>query len=49
VLDLLERGGSGKVHADILSYAEYKFELCVVIRLMKDNKEEEEFVDVSPG
>jgi hypothetical protein len=24
-------------------------ELCVVIRLIKANKEEEDFVDVSPG
>jgi hypothetical protein len=49
VLDLLEEGGFGEVHIDLLSYAEYKFELCVVIILTKDNKEEEDFVDVAPG
>jgi hypothetical protein len=48
VLDLLGEGGSGEKCADLLSYAEYKFELCVVIRLTKDNKEEEYFVDVAP-
>ena len=30
MLDLLEEGGSGEVHADLLSYAEYKCELYVV-------------------
>jgi hypothetical protein len=49
VLDLLEEGGSGEVHTDLLSYAEYKFELCAIIRLTKANKEEEYFVDVAPG
>jgi hypothetical protein len=49
VLDLLREGGSSKVHADLLSYVEYKFELCVVTRLTKANKEEEDFVDVAPG
>ena len=48
MLDLLGERGSGKVHTDLLSYAEYKFELCVVIRLTKANKEED-FVDVAPG
>ena len=50
MLDLLGEGGSGKVRVDLLSYAEYKFEICAVIRLTKDNKEEEEdFVDVALG
>jgi hypothetical protein len=49
VLDLLKEGRSGEVREDLLSYAEYKFELCAIIRLTKDNKEEEDFVDVSPG
>jgi hypothetical protein len=37
------------VHTDLLSYAEYKCELCVVTRLTKPNKEEEDFVDVALG
>ena len=49
MLDLLREGGSGEVHADILSYVEYKFKLCVVVRFTKANKEEEDFVDVAPG
>ena len=49
MLDLLREGGYGKVRADLLSYVEYKFDLCVVIRLTKDNKEEEYFVDVALG
>jgi hypothetical protein len=49
VLDILREGGSGEVRADILSYAEYKFELYVVVRLTKANKEEEDYVDVAPG
>jgi hypothetical protein len=49
VLDLLEEGGSGKVHVDLMAYAEYKFELCVVTQLTKANKEEEDFVDIAPG
>ena len=49
MLYLLGEGGSVKVHADLLSYVEYKFELYVVIRLTKANKEEEDFVDVAPG
>jgi hypothetical protein len=49
VLDLLREGGYGEVCTDLLSYAEYKFELCVVTRLTKANKEEEDFVDVAPG
>jgi hypothetical protein len=49
VLDLLGEGGSDEVQADILSYAKYKFEICVVIRLTKANQEEEDFVDVAPG
>jgi hypothetical protein len=48
VLDLLREGGSGRVHTYLLSYAEYKFKLCAVIRLTKANKEEEDFVDVAP-
>jgi hypothetical protein len=49
VLDLLEEGGYGEVHANLLSYAEYKFELCFVIKLTKANKEEEDFVDIARG
>ena len=49
MLDLLGEGGSGEVRADLLSYVEYKCEHCVVTRLTKDNKEEEDFVDVSLG
>jgi hypothetical protein len=49
MLVLLGEGGSSKVRADLLSYVEYKFELCVVIRLTKANKEEEDFVDVALG
>jgi hypothetical protein len=49
VLDILGEGGSSKVHADLLSYVEYKFELFVVIKLAKANKEEEDFVDIAPG
>jgi hypothetical protein len=49
VLDLLEEGGFGEVCTDLLSYVKYKCELCVVTRLTKDNKEEEDFVDVAPG
>ena len=49
MLYLLREGGSGEVHTDLLSYAEYKFELCAVTRLTKANKEEEDFVDVAPG
>ena len=48
MLDLLGEGGSGEVCTDIMSYVEYKFELCVVIRLNKTNKEEEDFVDIAP-
>ena len=48
MLDLLGEGGSGEVCTNILSYAEYKFELFVVTRLTKANKEEEDFVDVAP-
>jgi len=48
MLDILGEGGSSEVCVDILSYAEYEFKLYVVIRLTKDNKEEEEdFVDVA--
>ena len=49
MLDLLGEGGSGKVCRDLLSYAGYKFELCVVTKLTKANKEEEDFVDMAPG
>ena len=38
MLDLLEEGGSSEVRTDLLSYAEYKFDLYVVTRLIKDNK-----------
>jgi hypothetical protein len=40
VLDLLGEGGYDEVRIGILSYAEYKYELCAVTRLTKDNKEE---------
>jgi hypothetical protein len=40
VLDLLREGGSSEVRVDLPSYAEYKFELCVVTKLTKANKEE---------
>ena len=49
MLDLLGEGGSGEVDADLLSYAEYKFELCAVTKLTKANKEEEDFVDIALG
>jgi hypothetical protein len=49
VLDLLGEGGFGDVHADLFSYAEYKFEIYALTRLTKANKEEEDFVDVAPG
>ena len=49
MLDLLGEGGFGEVCTYLLSYAKYKFELCVVIILTKANKEEEDFVDVAPG
>ena len=49
MLDLLGEGGFGNVREDLLSYAEYKFEICALTRLTKDNKEEEDFVDVAPG
>ena len=38
MLDLLGEGGSNEVCIDLLSYAKYKFELCSIIRLTKDNK-----------
>jgi hypothetical protein len=49
MLDLLREGGFGEVCVDLLSYAEYKCELCDVTRLTKANKEEEDFVDIAPG
>ena len=49
MLDLLGEGGSGEVRAYLLSYEEYNFDLCAIIRLTKDNKEEEDFVDIAPG
>jgi hypothetical protein len=49
MLDLLGEGGYGEVSADLLFYAEYKCEIHDVTRLTKDNKEEEDFVDVSSG
>ena len=49
MLDLLREEGFGEVHAYLLFYAKYKFELCAVIRLTKANKEEEDFVDVATG
>jgi len=49
VLDPLREGGSGEVHANILSYAEYKCELYAVTQLTKANKKEEDFMDVAPG
>ena len=47
--NLLREGGSSEVHADLFSYAEYKFKLSAIIKLTKSNKEEEDFVDVAPG
>ena len=38
MIDLLGEGGSGEVRIDLLSYVEYKFKLCAVIRLTKSNK-----------
>ena len=49
MLDLLEEGGYDEVRTDLLSYVEYKCELCVVTQLTKANKEEEYFVDATPG
>jgi hypothetical protein len=40
VLDLLGERGFVEVRADLLSYAEYKYDLCAVTRLTKANKEE---------
>jgi hypothetical protein len=34
---------------DLLSFAELILRLCAVRRLIKDNKEDEELVDVAPG
>jgi hypothetical protein len=44
----IREGGSGEVHADLLSYAELVCGSVHVRRLTKDNKEEEELVDVAP-
>jgi hypothetical protein len=49
MLDLLREGESDEVRANLLSYVEYKFELCAVIKLTEANKEEEDFVDLAPG
>jgi hypothetical protein len=48
VLDLLGEGGSGEVHRSPVLCG-VQVELCVVTRLTKANKEEEDFVDVAPG
>jgi hypothetical protein len=38
VLDLIGEGGAGEVCIDLLSYVEYKFELCAITKLTKSNK-----------
>jgi len=48
VVTLLGKGGSGKVRADLLSYVELVYGSVHIIRLIEDNKEEEELVDVDP-